>query len=96
MVSSSFRIRGCVMTFKKLQSSDGVSVFYHWTDKGTMFVCGTGDVPDSADTEYPVDTLAKAIARGKSLIAQVKWVAGHKPAPRKTLRGKTHKQLTLC
>lgn len=84
------------MTFKKLQSADGVSVFYHWTDTGTHFVCGTGDAPDSADMEFPVDSLAKAIARGKLLIAQVKWLASRKPVARKTLKPRTHKQLTLC
>lgn len=84
------------MTFKKLQSSDGVSVFYHWTDTGTHFVCGTGDQPDSADTEFPVNSLKAAIERGKTLIAQVRWAESHKPKARKTLRGKTHRQLTLC
>jgi hypothetical protein len=84
------------MTFKKLQSAEGVNVFYHWSAGGTKFVCGTADEPDSADTEFPVNTLAAAIARGKSLIAQVKWAASRKPKPAKVLRVKTYKQLMLC
>lgn len=84
------------MTFKKLQSADGVSIFYHWSNGGTHFVCGTGDAPDSADTEFPVSSLAAAIKRGKLLIEQVKWAESHKPKARKVLRQRTHKQLTLC
>ena len=84
------------MTFKKLQSADGVSVFYHWSDGGTKFVTGIGDTPDSADTEFPVSSLATAIARGKTLLAQAKWAENHKPKARKTLRNKTHRQLVLC